>query len=150
VRPGAPFCSLCHADFRPRPAVVEAPVHPYATAAAVDPLTAPLLDVVLPAAQPPPATEVAAIPQQHAPAVPAPRAEPMWPCHACGASNPLSNSVCAGCGGGFLAAASEQLSVVLPGVGDVMRMSRGQRALLAIGAAALLVVVPVLLLGALF
>jgi hypothetical protein len=143
VRPGAPYCSLCHADFRPRPAVVEAPPVPTQVQAVVDPLTAPLLDVALPAPALAPAVESVAA--EAVPAVPAARAEAHWPCHTCGTSNPLSNTLCGACGRPFLAAASEQMSVVVPGIGDMMRLSRGERIAIAAGGALLIGLIPVLL-----
>ena len=107
VRPGAPWCTLCHADLRPAPAPVVPPV-----------VTAPVAET--PAA----------------PATTAPTGAG-WPCATCGHVNGLTSSTCAACGAGFLAALREAdaPSLVVPGVGDLMRLSRGQR----IGLAALVV-----------
>lgn len=60
-----------------------------------------------------------------------------WPCTACGAENPFSVSACAACGAGFLAGLreSEGPLLELPGVGDLSRLSRGQRLALAAGVA---------------
>lgn len=124
VRPGAPWCTLCHADLRlaPEPAV------PAPTAAA-------------PAA-------TAAVPA--APAI-RPDGEATWPCTTCGARNALRADACAACGAGFLAGLrdSEGPLLEIPGVGDLTRMSRGQRMLLAFGVV-LAVIALVALLGLLF
>ena len=119
VRPGAPWCTQCWTDLRPAPEPAAAP-------------------------SPAPAAEPAA-----------PVAEPRrrsttggWPCSACGHENPVELDACAACGTGFLAAvrSSAEPLLVLPGIGDVGKLSRGQR----IGAGAvfaLLVALVVLLIG---
>lgn len=111
VRPGAPWCTLCHADLRPPP-------EPPAPPPGLDPLTAPATALGLPG-----------------------RDEPSWPCGSCGAGNPLTSDACAGCGAGFLAGLREAQAPLLelPGVGDLSRMSRAQRMALAL--AVVLVVV---------
>jgi hypothetical protein len=123
VRPGAPWCTLCHADLRPPPPAPE-PVLPAPAAVAApgppfDPLTAPAARLGLPAA----ATA--------APAGPG----PSWPCTTCGAPNPIAADACLACGAGFLAGLRETEGPLLelPGVGDLTRMSRGQRVLVAFG-----------------
>jgi ribosomal protein L40E len=63
-----------------------------------------------------------------------------WPCSSCGSRNPLATTICSTCGSKFLAAASEELSLVVPGVGDLGRMSRGQRIAVAGGFLALVLV----------
>lgn len=93
------------------------PVVPAATAdstPAFDPLTAPAAALGLPTAAP---------------------TEPTWPCGTCGASNVLSADACSACGAGFLAGLREAEGPLLelPGVGDLTRMSRGQRMLVAFG-----------------
>lgn len=150
VRDDAEWCSLCYTVLR-APAAVAAPVFepgetalPVAAAPAVqarhaapDPLTAPLVDVLLP-----PPAEVAAAPAY--PLAEAPAAEPVWPCTSCGAVNPLEAPVCGTCGSGFLAAASSRPKLVLPVVGDVGALSRGQRIGAALAVVAM-VLVPVAL-----
>jgi hypothetical protein len=133
----ATFCGQCYADFRPPPPppVVAAPavVAPAQRAAygvpGADPLTAPLLDVVLPVAAPAAAAPGAVV-------NPLPVKVPTWPCTRCDTANPIDASICSLCGGGFLAVVSEQgrISMKLPVVGDISRYSRGQRAGIAIGA----------------
>lgn len=132
VRPGAPWCTLCHADLRPPPPEpVRAPVltvPPTATYGhpALDPLTAPAVTLGLPARTPANAT---------------------WPCLTCRTDNALSAPTCSACGAGFLAGLREAEGPLLelPGVGDLTKMSRAQRLLLAL---AVVVAVSLLVLGA--
>ena len=78
-------------------------------------------------------------------------AEPTWPCSTCGATNVLAADVCASCGAGFLAGLRETEPLLeLPGVGDLTRLSRGQRLMIAFGVVGAIVValaVLILLLG---
>lgn len=83
---------------------------------------------------------------------PAPEAEPTqtsltrpavgrgWPCSGCGAVNAVELDVCAACGTGFLAGVKrdEAPLLTLPVVGDITRLSRGQR--LGLAAAVVLLV----------
>ena len=126
VRPGAPWCTLCHADLRPPPPAPEPEPAPVPVAAAPAPTPAP------------------------APA-PAPAGEPAWPCATCGTPNPFSLDACAACGAGFLSSLRESEAPLLeiPGVGDLTRMSRGQRIGLAFGVV-LAVIALVAVLGLLF
>jgi hypothetical protein len=133
VRPEATFCGQCYADFRPAPPVapmVPAPTAAYGPAAA-DPLTAPLLDVVLPPA-----------------AVPAssPSKPTGWPCSRCEHLNDFADLLCTTCASPFLAKVAEETAVTirLPLVGDLSRYGRGQRAGIAL-AALLIVLVPLAL-----
>lgn len=120
VRPGAPWCTLCHADLRPPPPAPAPEPEPVPVAAApvqrpaVDPLTAPAAALGLP---------------------PRPGSEPTWPCSSCGTANPIAANACASCGAGFLAGLRETEGPLLelPGVGDLTRMSRGQRLGIAFG-----------------
>lgn len=129
VRPGAPWCTLCHADLRAAP---EPP--PVAAAAQFDPLTAPASALGVPELSP----------QTRA-------GDPTWPCTTCGASNPITSDACGACGAGFLAELrdSEGPLLEIPGVGDLTRLSRGQRMAVAFGVV-LAVVALVALLGLLF
>jgi hypothetical protein len=130
VRAEATFCGQCYADFRPppppAPSVPSLPLTPAPNAAygppAADPLTAPLLDVVLPAG---------AVPAQAAaPEAAQPKKTATWPCSRCDAVNELTAVVCHICSAPFLATVAEEtkVSLVLPGVGDLSRYGRGQRA----------------------
>jgi RNA polymerase subunit RPABC4/transcription elongation factor Spt4 len=133
VRPGAPWCTLCHADLRAAPAPAPAP--------AFDPLTAPAPELGLPAAHTPPApTPPASTTGPASPTGPG-GAEACWPCTRCGAAVPLAVDACPSCGAGFLAGLREAEAPLLelPGVGDLTRRSRGTRMLLAFGVVLLVV-----------
>ncbi len=122
VRPGAPWCTLCHADLRPPPEPVEAPapaVRP------IDPLTAPAPSLGLPAQA---------------------GSEPTWPCTTCGAANPIAATACTACGAGFLAGLRDESPLLeIPGVGDLTKMSRAQRLGIAFGAVVAFIVLVTLL-----
>ena len=122
VRQDAQWCTQCWTDLRPAPAP---PPEPEPVVAAVQPVEAPTA--------------------QRAP-------QPGgWPCSGCGASNPVELSSCAACGLGFLSGLkkTEPPLLVLPVVGDLAKLSRGQR-LGAAGAVVLLVVLLTALVGLLF
>jgi hypothetical protein len=129
LRPDAPWCTLCYTDLRPKPAPEPAatpttapPTAAYGIAAS-DPLTQPLLDFLPVTAAAPSSAPLPTI------------IGASWPCTACAAINPLAESLCSVCGQPFLAAmkVSEKPLLVLPGVGDFAALSRGQRAGLAVG-----------------
>lgn len=145
LRPGSPWCTLCYTDLRPpeqRPvqpaAPAEEPPAPAPQARVGDPLTQPLIDFLPTAAIPAPAP----VPVAEQPAVvpPVPGVEPTWPCTSCGAPNPLSSNACATCGAAFLSDVAQEgrPGLVLPLVGDLTRISRGQRLLVALGFVVLL------------
>ena len=147
----APWCTLCYADLRPAPVVAAPPaapalpVPPAATygVPALDPLIAPV------AAPGPSATSPQALsPQALSPQPqPTPAVEATWPCTTCGADNPLTSDACLACGAGFLAVLREAQEplLVLPVVGDLGALSRGQR----LGLAAAVVLVVLVLVAAL-
>lgn len=142
ARPDAQWCGQCYADFRPKPAVpvppppAAAPVNAPSGRVAGDPLTAPLLELLAPETTPAPAL---AAPTPVAAAEPA--EAPSWPCTRCELRNPLTETSCSSCGAPFLAdARTDRPRLVLPVVGDVFRLSRGQRALVALAAVAAIVV----------
>jgi RNA polymerase subunit RPABC4/transcription elongation factor Spt4 len=112
VTAGAQWCTLCYADLRVRETVPAGPVAP----------------VVLPG------VPVADEPVVDEPVVKAAAisGKPVagWPCLGCGALVPLADNVCPQCFRPFLTA-EELPSLELPGVGDLTRMSRGQRILIA-------------------
>ena len=121
VKPDAPWCTQCWTDLRPAPPpppVVEAPA----------------------AAAPVP------VPGQTAPSA----AGKGWPCATCGHVNAIEHDACVACGTALFATlkAGEEPLLVLPGVGDLTRYSRGQRLALA-GGVVVAVCVLVLLLGVL-
>lgn len=121
--PGAPWCTLC---FAPVPAPVgpsgPGPDLPEAAGSAPQP----------------------GAPRHEQPAAPGPRAQRGWPCLTCGADMPMEAPACTRCGAGFLAGAAGQPGLAVPGLGNLVRRSRGQRMLL--GAAAGLVLIGVLVL----
>jgi hypothetical protein len=144
LRPDAQWCSLCHHDLRPAPApvAIPEPTQPLYGGSdplpAPDPLTASLLDLVLP---PVPSTQLSAVPVEVAvPQAPLTDDAATWPCTACGATNALTEEACTVCGSRFLAAASEPPSLVVPGIGDLQHYSRGHRAAIAAGFLALILV----------
>lgn len=158
VAPNASWCSLCYADLRqpvaspasatpasepPAPGVVaaaaraEIAVAPTAAAAMRATVTAVAADV-LDAATP--------LPVDADRPVDAAKVAPTWPCPRCGAKVAMDLDACDSCGAGFLSGASAtSRSVALPVVGDLTRMSSGQRMLVAIGVAIGICVLLVLL-----
>jgi hypothetical protein len=98
-----------------------------------DPLTAPAEAFGLPSRRP-----AALVPQ---------RPSTSWPCSACGHDNPLNAGVCGACGSAFLSGVrkSEGPLLALPVVGDITRLTRGQRLGLAFAVMLALVVIAGLL-----
>jgi ribosomal protein L40E len=135
VRAGAPWCTQCYFDLRPK-APEPPPVAP------VPPTGVPRQPAAAPSYSTDPLNDP--LPGQ----APAPSAVPTWPCTTCGHDNPLDATACQACGAGFLAAVrdSEAPLLVVPGLGDLGRYSRAQRLALAAGVA-LSVAVVVLVLG---
>ena len=145
VSPGAPWCTLCYADLRPRePEAVEpqpvavgasapaasaaftSPVEPVAVAPAVAPALLapdPILDAPVVSA-----AEVAG------------REAAFWPCTGCGARVPMEDDACSTCGASFLPGDSVP-SVSLPGVGDLRRLDRSGRLLFVLAGAFLVMIV---------
>ncbi|MDT7538999.1 MAG: hypothetical protein QOI82_2584 [Actinomycetota bacterium] len=132
VRFGDPWCTLCFADLRPPapaprpepPLVADPPAYsPAPVGRGPDPLTAPL------------------------DAVSSPVTGPSWPCAACGTVNPMANDTCSTCGRHFLAGLREGQAPLLelPVVGDITKLSRGQRFAVAFGAVFVVLVLTVLL-----
>jgi hypothetical protein len=120
VRADAPWCTQCWTDLRPAPEPVAVPA---------------------PAPAPPAATS------GDAGAAPARRGLGGWPCSRCGATNAVELDACAACGTGFLAGLrrDEPPLLALPGVGDVTRLTRGQRLGLAGGVVLLMVLLTALI-----
>lgn len=139
VRPDTPWCTQCWTDLRPPPPPPSAPEPADGPAPSRGRHAAPL--------------DVTSLPDRAEPAT-ANRPDGTgrgWPCAACGAHNAVELDACAGCGLGFLAGlrADAEPLLVLPGVGDIGRLSRGQRLGLA-GGVVLVVVLLTLLMGLLF
>lgn len=134
---GAPWCTLCFADLRPAPAPAAAAPAP-APAAAAAPAPAAAAPVSAPAGTtmlaPHPILDAPPAPR-HAAEEPPAAAAPGWPCTVCGESVPLDLTACPACGAGFLAAARTQVSLVVPGLGDVAKLSKGTRLALMGGGA---------------
>jgi hypothetical protein len=59
-----------------------------------------------------------------------------WPCVGCGEQVPLAENACTRCGRPFLPA-DELPALAVPGVGDITRMDRTQRMVIALVAAVL-------------
>jgi hypothetical protein len=71
--------------------------------------------------------------------------EHTWPCPTCGTSVLMSLDFCNSCGAGFLAGVSDGATVRVPLVGDVSKITSGQRLALAGGVALSLMLVIVVL-----
>jgi len=147
------WCTLCFAQLRtqePEP-VAPAPVtpEPFAMplAAAV---TAPVLSAPVPTQ---PVVPTQSVPTQPpAPAV-APvatavieEAAPTWPCSGCGDRVSLDEMVCPSCGTAFLGGVNPNVSLKIPGVGDLVGMSTGAKFGVMAGGATVLTTVIVLFL----
>jgi len=135
---GAPWCTLCFADLRqPQPVAAGA-------VAALD---------VEPAAQP--AAAAPALDAQRAPAappVPLPDpADPLgldtgerklgWPCTGCGDTVSFDMTFCPECGSSFLPTERETVSFRLPLVGDITKLSKGEKLVVIFGGMALVTTV---------
>jgi len=109
-------CPHCGAALRPDA--------PWCTLCYADLRPAPVVPVAA-APAPAPAPVVAAVPS----------GKPGWPCTACGTPNDVERGTCATCGLPFLAGLreSEPPLLELPVVGDLTKLSRGQRFALAGG-----------------
>ena len=127
VRVGDPWCTLCYADLRPAPPVVEPVVESPAPSQEVGPLEEPSAYRPSPVGGPDPLTAPINV-------VASPIAGPSWPCPACGTVNPMADDVCSACGRHFLAGARDDSPLLeLPVVGDITKLSRGSRFGIAFG-----------------
>lgn len=151
----AQWCSLCFADLREPVPVreqvsVPAAPDPEATTAAVVAAPTngrPSPDALLGLPEPAPVvvSDAAADDTAEASALqPQERAAATWPCGRCGEQVAMSLDVCPTCGAGFLEGATGPVSVHLPVVGDMGKMSRSGR--LMVGAVISIVVMIVLVL----
>jgi len=123
LRPDAPWCTLCFADLCPAPG----PAAARAPAPAADPASAAARAAVAVG------TDDARAGTQ--PVAPVLGDGPSWPCSRCAAANGYERDTCRACGASFLAAVKDDEAplLVLPGVGDLSRLGRPQRLLLALG-----------------
>jgi hypothetical protein len=114
-------------------------------------LSAPVLSAPVPA-QPVAYAPVAPAPVAAAPlpvpAAPALVADPVptWPCSGCSERVPLEAMVCPSCGSAFLGGVTANVSLKLPGVGEVVGLSTGAKFGLMAGGAAVFTTAIVLLL----
>ncbi|MFP5219090.1 MAG: hypothetical protein ACLGIG_05045 [Actinomycetes bacterium] len=126
VRPDAPWCTQCWTDLRP------APPEPRAAEPPAEPVAAPAVEIAAP---------------DTAASAPVKRGLGGWPCTVCQAVNAIELDACTECGSGFLAGVRDaEPALVVPGLGDLARVSRAQRLAVA-GGAALLFMVLVALMG---
>lgn len=137
----AAWCTLCFARLRaeattpePAPAIEPPAAVPALELPAPVPALEPLLEPVLPVA----AVAVAV-------AVAEPAASPTWPCAGCEARVPLEEMTCPRCGTAFMGGGGPTVSLHVPGVGDLAKMSPGGRFALMAGGAAMVTVILVLL-----
>lgn len=133
MAPNAAWCSLCYADLRhpAEPAKEEAPS--YAAVAAAARQEIPVAPTAAAAMR---ATVVAATADVLDAATPLPgvvsdeagsEKPPTWPCPRCGARVAMALDACNECGTGFLSGATAGMSMKLPMVGDVSKLSSSQR-----------------------
>jgi hypothetical protein len=168
VASGAPWCTLCFTDLRPAaPSRAEAAAPPPAPARAHAqasgsayvpahaqsraPASAPSYELApLYEPAPSPAALIEALPPSILDGPVATQAdirlaEPGWPCQGCGAVVALDLADCPHCGGSFLGGSKVEVSLRIPGVGDMAKMSPAGRAGVMAGLAGVLALVLVLL-----
>lgn len=160
----AAWCTLCFARLQPHAVTpAQAPEPPVAALAPAPvpfvsaPAPLPAAPAPLPPAPvlSPPAPVLAAPIPPPAPATTA-LAEPpspTWPCSSCDERVPLEEMACPRCGTAFMGGVKPDVSLRVPGVGDLVSMSTGGRfGIMAGGGAvfALLLVLVLLVLGHLF
>jgi hypothetical protein len=130
---GAPWCTLCFADLRPAP--VAAPEPDPVQVAAFEPVPVSVGAAAAPVDLPLPPDPILDAPVMRAPSIRGNRAA-TWPCTGCGASVPIAEMTCPGCGAGFLAPEQDRMSLVLPGIGDITQLSGSGRVMLMAGGCA--------------
>ena len=136
----AAWCTLCFARLRseaapaaPLPAPTPAPTPAPPVAAPVAPPVPPLAPAVPVAPAAPAATTVLDAPA------------PTWPCSSCDARVPLEETSCPLCGTAFMGGVNPNVSLKVPGVGDLVSMSPGGRFGVMAGGAAVVATVLLLL-----
>jgi hypothetical protein len=153
----AQWCSLCFADLR-EPVPVREQV---SVPAAPDPEPAPAAVVAAPLNDRPSPDALLGLPERAAPAEtadaasdrateasalqPQERAAVTWPCGRCGEQVAMSLDACPTCGAGFLEGAAGAVSVHLPVVGDMGKMSRSGRLMVGTVISIIVMIVLVLL-----
>jgi hypothetical protein len=131
---GAQWCTLCFADLRP-PVLEPEPVSVGAVAlAAAAPAVPPA-----PAAAPLPPHPILDAPVSKPADVRL--AAPSWPCQECGRAVAIDLTECDGCGTAFLGGSTVDISLHVPGVGDLASLSSGRRIGFMAGGALLLMLV---------
>jgi len=166
----AVWCTLCFATLRPQAAapVPSEPTPSEPAPSAPEPFAMPLTAAVTAPVLSAPVHPVpvhsapvlsAPVPTQPVPAAPAPAgpvatavaeqvedAAVTWPCTACGERVPLDAMVCPRCGGAFMGGVNPNVSLNLPGIGDLGSMSTGAKFGVMAGGATLLTALFVLVL----
>ena len=148
----AAWCTLCFAQLGAQVETGEpAPPAPPAPAAMVPAplLSAPVLAAPLPTQAPAvaPTATVTDLVEQAGPAT------PTWPCTGCGENVSLEETECPACGAGFMGGINPSVSLMVPVVGDLGKLSPGgQFGVMAGGATVLtiLLVLAFLILGHIF
>jgi hypothetical protein len=127
---GAPWCTLCFADLRPKPVAAPEPEPVHAVAPAPVPVSVGAASA--PVDLPLPPDPILDAPVMRAPKIAGNRAA-TWPCTGCGVSVPIEEMACPACGAGFLAREKVSVSLRLPGVGDITQLSGSGRIMLMAG-----------------
>ena len=133
VRRGSDWCTLCFADLRPVPPPRVSP----------EPMRAKSIPTAgTPVAAPDGAVVVLDLPASDGEPVAGAKPLVAIACASCGEPVALDVAVCGACGTGlFDRLKQDQTTLVLPVIGDVMRFGKGARAGIAIGFAALVIVI---------
>lgn len=146
---GAPWCTLCYADLRPKPEPASAPApQPEPVSVGGGP-SAPMVDAlgVIPPAPMPAGTVLTPDPHLDAPVMKASDiklAEPGWPCRHCGSVVSMAEDNCPQCHTPFLVP-EDFVEVTLPGVGNVRKLDTKMRTILGlVGALGVMLVLVVL------
>lgn len=148
---GAPWCTLCYADLRPKPEPAPAPEPAPEPVAVGAPsyAAAPIVDAlgVIPPEPLPAGTPLPPDPHLDAPIMKAADiklAEPGWPCRSCHTLVPMDEDNCPQCQSPFLVP-EDVVEVTLPGVGNVRRLDTKMRTIIGlVGALGVTVVLVIL------
>jgi len=144
---GAPWCTLCYADLRPKPEPAPQPQPEPVTVGGGS--AQPTVDAlgVIPPAPMPAGTVLAPDPHLDAPVMKAADiklAEPGWPCRHCGTVVSMAEDNCPQCHTSFLIP-EDFVEVSLPGVGNVRKLDTKMRTILGlVGALGVMLVLVVL------